>query len=94
MSLQPDIMQSPLLQVHDPGLSTLLGYFGLVALCYLKSGHRPIGSECCWWRRGPKQSRVMVLPADASCEDLEVDPALPFLNGFVQQATNAGTTSL
>lgn len=44
--------------------------------------------------RGPKQSRVVVLPVDASCEDLEVDPGLPFLNSFVQQATNAGAISL
>ena len=36
----------------------------------------------------------MVLPVDASCEDLEVDPGLPFLNSFVQQATNAGGNTL
>ncbi len=44
--------------------------------------------------RGPKQSRVMVLPVDASCEDLEVDPQVPFLNAFVQQALNSGRDSV
>ncbi len=31
-----------------------------------------------------------VLPEDASCEDLDIDPTLPFLNAFVQTAVQNG----
>jgi hypothetical protein len=32
------------------------------------------------------------LPVDASCEDIEVDEALPMLRAFVQQALDAGAS--
>ena len=30
------------------------------------------------------------MPPDASCEDIDIDPHLPFLNAFVQQALQDG----
>ena len=35
--------------------------------------------------RTPAQTKRAVLPHDASCEDIAVDPSLPFLEAFVQQ---------
>lgn len=39
---------------------------------------------------GSAQARQAALPADASCEDLQIDVSLPFLNAFVQQALESG----
>lgn len=39
---------------------------------------------------GSAQARQAGLPADASCEDLQIDASLPFLNAFVQQALEGG----
>ncbi len=44
------------------------------------------GFDC----RGPASTRESALPADASCEDLDVDPALPFLDGYVAEALGNG----
>ena len=33
----------------------------------------------------------MALPPNASCEDIEIDPHLPFLNRFVQAALESGS---
>lgn len=35
-------------------------------------------------------ARQAVLPPDASCEDIEIDPHLPFLTAFVQAALQSG----
>lgn len=40
-------------------------------------------------RRAQPRAR-QVLPSDASCEDIEIDPHLPFLNAFVQAALQGG----
>ncbi|KAL0026447.1 hypothetical protein WJX79_010441 [Trebouxia sp. C0005] len=39
---------------------------------------------------GAVQTRQAGLPSDASCEDLQIDVSLPFLNSFVQQALQHG----
>ena len=39
---------------------------------------------------GSAQSRQAALPPDASCEDLQIEVSLPFLNAFVQQALEQG----
>ena len=39
---------------------------------------------------GSPQARQAGLPADASCEDLQIEVSLPFLNAFVQQALERG----
>lgn len=39
---------------------------------------------------GAVQTRQAALPPDASCEDLQIDVSLPFLNSFVQQAVEQG----
>lgn len=39
---------------------------------------------------GSSQSRQAALPPDASCEDLQIDVSLPFLNAFVQLALEQG----
>lgn len=41
-------------------------------------------------RRAQPQVRHAVLPPDASCEDIEIDPHLPFLHAFVQAALQNG----
>jgi len=41
-------------------------------------------------RRAQPRARKVVLPPDASCEDIEIDPHLPFLNAFVQAALQDG----
>lgn len=38
----------------------------------------------------PPSTQKQVLPADASCEDIEVDPNLGFLSTFVQNALQSG----
>lgn len=40
--------------------------------------------------RAPQDVQKAALPPDASCEDLEIDASLPFLNSYVQQALNNG----
>ena len=42
---------------------------------------------CC---SGSAQARQAALPSDASCEDLQIEVGLPFLNAFVQQALEQG----
>lgn len=42
---------------------------------------------CC---SGSAQARQAALPPDASCEDLQIEVTLPFLNAFVQQALAQG----
>ena len=37
-----------------------------------------------------RQAQQAALPTDASCEDLQIDASLPFLNAFVQQALSNG----
>ena len=37
-----------------------------------------------------RQVQQAALPLDASCEDLQIDASLPFLNTFVQQALASG----
>ena len=44
----------------------------------------------CVWCSGAVQTRQAALPPDASCEDLQIDVSLPFLNSFVQQALDHG----
>ena len=39
---------------------------------------------------GSAQARLAALPPDASCEDLQIEVSLPFLNAFVQQALEHG----
>ena len=39
---------------------------------------------------GSAQARQAALPPDASCEDLQIEVSLPFLNAFVQQALEQG----
>lgn len=40
--------------------------------------------------RAQPTTRQTALPPDASCEDIEIDPHLPFLNAFVQAALQSG----
>jgi len=42
------------------------------------------------WRSEPVALRLAALPADASAEDVEVDPGLPFLDAFVRRALDGG----
>ncbi|CAK0784933.1 hypothetical protein CVIRNUC_008138 [Coccomyxa viridis] len=39
---------------------------------------------------GSASTRSSALPADASCEDLDVDPSLSFLDGYVSEALHSG----
>lgn len=39
---------------------------------------------------GTPATRAAALPADASCEDVDVDPALSFLDGYVSEALQTG----
>ena len=50
-------------------------------------GHKSQWRFCC---RAPADVRAAALPADASCEDLEVDPALRFLDTHVASALADG----
>ena len=54
--------------------------------CSCQKDNIPLGPIC----RGSPSTREAALPADASCEDLDVDPALPFLDGYVAEALQTG----
>lgn len=67
--------------------------FHLKMLCWRKSQMNAFTSGLhlfFWSCSGSAQVRQTALPPDASCEDLQIDVSLPFLNAFVQQALEQG----
>ena len=48
--------------------------------------HTSLDAAC----SGSSQTKQTALPPDASCEDLQIEATLPFLNAFVQQALENG----
>ena len=59
---------------------------------YSRSSALDVQQRCLEFRALLQRSEAMVevLPVDASCEDIEVDRGLSFLNAFVQAALNTG----
>jgi len=72
-------------------ISTCAGRRAARAACGLHAGRFARALSCGRWLGSATTAvRSVALPADASCEDLEVDAALPFLDMHVSAALAAG----